>query len=154
MRIASHLSKFKRFDECRAKLDPLADFELWFWMGLSAGTTIVNAALHAAGITEENDYFAGQIPDVYVAAADGGTWQQKLAVDSDIIHVGFLRTNKPLPPALVDAFSAMEVIEHYRDPCVRGEEPITPKVIGDCDTAYRKVVALTRQIIETSTAPA
>ena len=44
MRIEAHIEKFKRFDALRSRFDPQADFELWYWMTLNAGTAIINAA--------------------------------------------------------------------------------------------------------------
>ena len=48
MKIASHREKITRLCILRERLDPLEDFELWFWAGMHAGTHAVNAALHDA----------------------------------------------------------------------------------------------------------
>ena len=58
MKVEAHVDKFKRFDSLRSRLDPQADFELWYWVTLNAGTAIINAALHAAGVTREDSSFA------------------------------------------------------------------------------------------------
>lgn len=50
MNTSSHLEKFERLRVLRAKLDPLEDFELWFWTTLTAGTNALNASLRLAGI--------------------------------------------------------------------------------------------------------
>ena len=65
MKVASHLEKIARLELLRARLDPLADFELWFWAGMTAGTHAVNAALHHAGITDDGDAYPSQ-PGVYL----------------------------------------------------------------------------------------
>lgn len=117
-------------------------------MSLNAGTTIINAALHAAEITEENDYFATQVVDVYARAADQGNLEYKIAFNSDLMHVGLPPLSAPLPPALAEAFDAMETIEGYRDHFVRGEESPTHEVVAACDSAYRKLVTITQRTVQ------
>ena len=60
MDIASHLEKVERFERARATLDPITEFEMWYWMSLSGGTSAVNAALHASKLTDDGDYFCTQ----------------------------------------------------------------------------------------------
>lgn len=146
VRIAEHIAKADRFEARRAELDPVDDFELWFWMGLSAGTALINAALHAAGITEENDRFATQVPDVYAVPGDR-EWSPKIAFSCDLIHVGLPAIESSLPSAIRRAFDAMEVIEHYRDPCVRGDHPVTKELIMQIDAAYNRCVGAAREVI-------
>jgi len=146
VRIAEHVAKADRFEARRAGLDPATDFELWFWMGLSAGTALINAALHAAGITKENNRFATQVPDVY-AVPDGRTWHPEIAFGSDLIHIGLPAIEQPLPPAVARAFEAMEVIEHLRDPCVRGDHPVTKELIMEVDAAYNRCAGAAREAI-------
>jgi len=72
MNVQSHLEKITRLESLRGRLDPLQDFELWFWAGMTAGTHAVNAALHHGGITASDDMYPTQ-PGVYlVAQPDGG----------------------------------------------------------------------------------
>lgn len=146
MRIAEHLAKAERFEALRARLDPGVDFELWFWMGLSAGTALINAALHAAGITDENDRFATQVPDVY-AVPDGSGWRPEIAFHCDLIHAGLPALDAVLPPAISRAFEAMEVIEHYRDPCVRGDHLVTEELIARLAMAYERCAGAAREAI-------
>jgi hypothetical protein len=49
MKVASHRKKIERLMALRQRLDPLEDFELWFWAGMTASTHAVNAAFHQAG---------------------------------------------------------------------------------------------------------
>lgn len=141
MKIKAHMEKWRRFDAARARFDPSKEFELWYWATLSGGTTIINAALHASGLTDENGYFATQIPEVYVVMTGVDEWRHALASRCDLIHVGLPPINDPLTPALQRAFDAMDVIEHYRDPCIRSDHPITADVTTACDRAYAEIVA-------------
>lgn len=147
MKIESHLEKWQRFDSARRRFDPAGDFELWYWATLSGGTTIINAALHAAGLTQENSYFTTQIPEVYAVTEGAGKWRPVIAFGCDVIHVGIPPVSGTLTPALQRAFDAMHVIEHYRDPCVRGDHPITPEVTKACDQAYADMVAAAQAAI-------
>jgi hypothetical protein len=144
MKIAAHLQKYRRFESLRQRLDPIDDFELWYWMGLSAGTTLINAALHRVGITEESDRFATQVPDVYAVPDGNGGWRHEIAERCDLIHVGLPALDVPLPSSLDDAFHAMERIERYRDPCVRGRHPITAELVREIERAYAQCTAAAR----------
>ena len=147
MKIEAHLEKWQRFDRVRARLDPTGEFELWYWATLSGGTTIINAALHASGLTEENRYFATQIPEVYAVMEGADKWRHSIGFRCDLIHVGIPPVEGLLTPALQRAFTAMGVIEHYRDPCIRGNHPITPEVTTACDQAYAEIVAAAQAAI-------
>ncbi|MCX4175144.1 MULTISPECIES: hypothetical protein [Paraburkholderia] len=52
MKVISHLDKVRRLAVLRQHLDPLADFELWFWSTLTASINVFNAALHLTGLTK------------------------------------------------------------------------------------------------------
>lgn len=139
MQVHAHLNKWKRFADVRERLDPHEDFELWYWATLSGGTALVNAALHCAGITEANELYATQIEGVY-AKLDGITgWHLELGHACDLIHVGMPALDRELPSDLEGAFSAMEVIERYRDRCVRSDAVITDSIVTTCEQAYRAV---------------
>jgi hypothetical protein len=147
MKIEAHVDKFKRFDTLRSRLDPLADFELWYWATLNGGTAIINAALHAAGVTREDSSFATQIPNVYSVVGRDGTRHLEHVFGVDIIHVGMPKIDSPLPPAIATAFSEMQIIEEFRDPCVREDRPITREVIDACSSAYTKCVGAARSLV-------
>jgi hypothetical protein len=67
-----------------------------------------------------------------------------LARRCDLIHIGLPEINDPLPPWIAKAYEAMEVIERYRDPCVRGDRPITPALIAECEASYQEIVRACR----------
>jgi hypothetical protein len=148
MRIVAHIEKFRRFDSLRSRFDPKADFELWYWMTLNAGTAIINAALHAAGVTREHDSFATQIANVYSVGGPDGKRYLEYVFGVDIIHVGMPKIEKALPPAIATAFSAMEIIEEYRDPCIREDRPLTDDIIRACSDAYAKCVAAAKSVVD------
>ncbi len=153
MKVAAHLSKLERFEAVRRRLDPYDDFEMWYWMSLSGGTAIINAALHCAGLTDENRYFATQVPDVYVVVSIDGTWRSVLARRCDLIHIGLPEVRDPLPPWIAKAYAAMEVLENHRDPCVRGDRPVTPELIAECDSSYHEIVHACRTAITNGRCP-
>jgi len=146
--IAGHLEKVRRFDRVRGRLDPVGDFELWFWMSMSGGTNAINAALHAIGATDGGEYFCTQAVDVYLEReAASGAWKPAIRFGCDIIHVGMPALDKPIPPALARACRAMEVLEEARDPSVRGDRAVTAELIAACDAAYRDCLALAGQVL-------
>jgi len=147
MRIAAHLEKAKRMDAVRERLDPLEDFERWFWMSLCGGTHAINAALHRVGATDDGDYFCTQSVDVYLEPAGAEGWKHSLRYGCDIVHVGMPKVEAPLPAALQQACDAMLVLEELRDPCIRGDAPITPQVVSAVDNAYRTCLRLTEGVI-------
>ena len=157
MDIASHLEKLKRFEHARILLDPETEFEMWYWMALSGGTSAINAALHAAQLTDDGDYFTTQSVDVYM---QGGThdkpasWTPKFMWDVDVIHIHLPEISKPLTPALKQAYAAMQVLEDVRDPCVRGDKKITKKIIREVDAAYKTTVTLCQGVIDEATSKA
>jgi hypothetical protein len=146
MKVEAHLDKFERFEAYRRQFDPLEDFELWYWSLLSAGTTLINAALHVNGITRAEDAFATQVPDVY-AVPDAAGWRYELRYLTDLIHVGMPKLDVTLPAALRTAFHEMEIIERYRDPCVRSNQAVTAEVVDTIAAAYRRCIEATRQAL-------
>ena len=150
MDIASHLEKLERFERARHKLDPEMEFEMWYWMSLSGGTNAINAALHAAKLTADGDYFPTQSVDVYLQGGrhdEPQSWKPKFMWDVDVIHIHMPDVSKPLTPKLEQAYAAMQVLEDVRDPCVRGGRKITKKIVREVDAAYTAAVALCREIV-------
>lgn len=143
MHIADHALKISRLDALRGRLDPLADFELWFWATMSAGTHAVNAALHAAGVTRESAAFAMQ-PGVYLVAQGDGTLAPAVAPLGDVLHVGRPPIEAKVPADVEALMHAMEEIEQYRDPCVRGGQRPTPAIVQTCEDAFARCLALLR----------
>jgi hypothetical protein len=147
MHIASHLEKIERYESARRRLDPLEDFELWFWATMCSGTNAVNAALHHAGITPAESAFPSQ-PGVYHVPAAQGEPVAVLKELGDVLHVGRPAIKAPVPADIAAMMKAMDRIEAYRDPCTRGEMDINPQVVADCETAYADSVALMKQRLQ------
>jgi hypothetical protein len=147
MKIEAHLEKFNRFDRLLSQLDAEADFELWYWAILNAGTAIINAALHRAGVTREDNSFATQIPNIYSVPGPNGTRHLEYRFDVDLIHVGMPKIDSPLLSPLAAAFSEMRTIEEFRDPCIRQDRPATPDVIRTCSSAYAKCIAAAKSVV-------
>ncbi|MBP0619624.1 hypothetical protein [Cupriavidus consociatus] len=141
MKVRSHQEKIGRLQALRARLDPQQDFGLWFWAGMTAGTHAVNAALHHAGVTLDEDRFPTQ-PGVYLVPQPDGSLRPAFGPLGDVLHVGRPKVEAPVPADIAAMMAAMEEIEHYRDPCLReGLEP-TPAIAGVCDAALRRCLAL------------
>jgi hypothetical protein len=148
VKLAAHLEKVKRMDAVRGRLDPVEDFELWFWMSMCGGTHALNAALHRVGATDDGEYFCTQSVDVYLERGDqAGDWRHSLRYGCDIIHVGMPKVDAPIPAPLQEACDAMLVLEALRDPCIRGEAAITPQVVAAVDNAYRTCLRLTESVV-------
>ena len=141
MMIPAHLDKIRRLEAVRGRLDPLDDFELWFWAGMHAGTHAVNAALHHAGLTREEASFATQ-PGVYLVPRPDAPPDCTPRPLADVLHVGRPEVPGPIPAEVSALMHAMEVIEHYRDPCVRGDRLPTAEIVGECESALRQVFRL------------
>ncbi len=149
MKIEAHLAKFARFEAFRRQFDPIEDFDLWYWCLLSAGTTLINAALHAARVTRAENLFATQVPDVY-AVPDAQGWHHEIAFLTDLIHVGLPEMDAELPQPLQTAFHEMALIERYRDPCVRGDHAITHEIASEIAAAYDRCIVAAREVVDTS----
>jgi len=143
MNVASHMEKIAKIEALRTRLDPMDDFELWFWAAMNAGTHAVNAALHHAGITRSDDVFPTQ-PGVYLAPTRDGSLAPVFHPLGDVLHVGRPKIDAPVPDDIADMMHAMEVVEHHRDPCVRGERSPTRAITEECDAALRRCLALLR----------
>lgn len=141
MNIASHLDKIDRFEKLRARLDPMEDFELWFWSAMNAGTNAVNAALHHAAVTRADDVFPTQ-PGVYLVPGKNGALVPGFHPLGDVLHVGRPKIEAPIPDDVAAMMQAMEIIEHHRDPCIRGEREPTREIAAECDQALGRCLAL------------
>lgn len=147
MNVAAHLEKIERFEDLRRRLDKENDFALWFWVLMNSGTNALNAALHSAGITEAGDYYPVQ-PGVYLEPGyPPGTFTPVMRPLGDVIHTDRPRIEVELPPDLRRMVKAMEIIESYRDPCIRFGREATVEVIASCEAAYLECVALARKVI-------
>ena len=139
MNVASHLEKIRKLEALRARLDPMEDFELWFWTAMNAGTQAVNAALHDAGVTRTDDVFPTQ-PGVYLVPQPDATLKPSFHPLGDILHVGRPKVEGAIPDDIAEMMRKMEVIEHHRDPCIRGEREPTRAIADECEQALRRVL--------------
>ena len=141
MNVASHLEKIRKLEALRARLDPLEDFELWFWSAMHAGTHAVNAALHHSGITRDDDVFPTQ-PGVYLVPQPDASVLAAFRPLGDVLHVGRPKIEVPVPPDVAAMMQAMEIIEHHRDPCIRGEREPTRAIADECQRALLRCLEL------------
>jgi hypothetical protein len=141
MNVASHKEKIDKLMALRQRLDPLEDFEMWFWAGMTAGTHAVNAALHQAGVTRDDDKFPTQ-PHVYLSRQPDGCLKSAFGPLGDVLHVGRPKVEDPIPADVATMMEQMEVIEHYRDPCLRDGVAPSAEIAARCDAALRRCMDL------------
>lgn len=142
MLVSSHLEKIDRFEAAMARLDPLADFELWFWSVMVSGTNAVNAALHMAGVTPAEPAYPSQ-PGVY-HVPDGDGYRPVLKPLGDVLHVGRPPIQATVPADIHLMMEAMEKIEAFRDPCTRGDTEPSAQIVEQCGAAYGDCMRLLR----------
>lgn len=144
MNIAGHIEKIERLNALRERLQPIDDFELWFWAGMTAGTHAVNAALHHARITDDADMFATQ-PGVYLVQATDGSWKPAFRDPGDVLHVGRPKIEGPIPADIAAMMHEMEIVETHRDPCTRGTRVPTDAIVQECRQALDRCFKLLRE---------
>lgn len=135
MKIASHIDKVHRMAALRTRLDPLADFELWFWTTLTASTNIYNATLHLIGLTRDDPVFS-TIPGVHVAKQPDGRYARELHGLGDVSHVGWPELEGDVPPMVRQLEHTIHKIEQHRDPCIRGDRIPTQAIVDECEQAF------------------
>lgn len=135
MKVPSHVEKVERLTALRRRLDPLDDFELWYWATLTAGTNMLNACLHRAGLTKDDPIFS-TIPGVHWVRQDDGSYVRELRGPGDISHVGWPPIEGRKPEYVTRLEHALEQIEAYRDPCIRKDKPISKAIVEDCESAF------------------
>jgi hypothetical protein len=96
MKVISHLDKARRLAVLRQHLDPLADFELWFWSTLTASINVFNAALHLTGLTRDDPVFS-TIPGVHVVKQPDGSYAREPRGLGDVSHVGWPEIEGEVP---------------------------------------------------------
>ncbi|BDD91942.1 hypothetical protein PanNE5_13820 [Pandoraea sp. NE5] len=139
MKVISHLDKIRRMGALRKRLDPLADFELWFWTTLTASTNVFNATLHLMGITRDDPVFS-TIPGVHVVKQPDGTYARELRGLGDVSHVGWPKIEGDVPEIIRQIERAVCAIEHYRDPCIRGDRAPTKATVDECEQAFGQIM--------------
>jgi hypothetical protein len=146
MKIASHADKINRLLALRQRLDPLEDFELWYWAGLTAGTNIWNASLHAAGLTSEARIFS-TIPGVHVVPQEDGSYRRELRGPGDVSHVGWPPIPGEMPSHIQSLEAALHALEEHRDPCLRGDRLPSPSIVEECNQALAQAVAVYEALV-------
>lgn len=141
MNVDAHMEKIARLESLRTRLDPLADFELWFWAGMTAGTHAVNAVLHHVNVTASDDVYPTQ-PGVYLVPQPDGMLSAEFCPLGDVLHVGRPPIEAAMPEDVASMMHLMEIIEHHRDPCVREGVVPTAAIVEQCDTALRECLRL------------
>jgi hypothetical protein len=135
VKIAAHADKVVRMTALRRRLDPLRDFELWYWTSLTAGTNMWNATLHAAGLTSEERVYS-TIPGVHVVPQPDGTYRRELRGPGDVSHVGWPPVPGDMPAHIRELEAALHALEEHRDPCLRGDRQPTQAVVDECEQAF------------------
>jgi hypothetical protein len=135
------MQKIAKLEALRARLDPMQDFELWFWTGMTVGTHALNSALHQAGATVAEDAFATQ-PGAYLVPQQDGSLAARFRPLGDVLHVGRPRVEAAVPADIVAMMHELEVIESYRDPCLREGLPRSQAIVDECDAALRRCLDL------------
>ena len=146
MKISSHADKIHRLLQLRERLDPLQDFELWYWSSLTAGTNIWNAALHACGLTSEDRAFS-TIPGVHVVPQADGGWRRELRGPGDVSHVGWPQIPGDMPAPIKRLEAALHALEEHRDPCLRADRTPTPAIVAECERALSQAIAVYQALV-------
>ncbi|WP_405911722.1 hypothetical protein OG760_02705 [Streptomyces sp. NBC_00963] len=141
MKIAGHRGKFDRLVALRQRLDPIEDFELWYWTTLTACTNAYNAAVHDAGLTVAEGAFS-TIPGMYVVPDTDGSFHRELRELGDVSHVGWPPVDGDKPDDIVLLEHAIHRIEVFRDPCLRGNRRPDAAVAAECDDAFAVVTSV------------
>lgn len=128
MKIDEHLEKARAFERSLAKLDPVADTELYVVFLMRACTNRLNAALHTIGITSESLPGGGRIGDL------NHTYKPKLDTTP--------------PEELRPVFERLSYIEELRADFVRGPKLLTEKEVAECRTAHADITTRTDRILE------
>ena len=153
MKVAAHADKVQRLAALRARLDPLQDFELWYWTSLTAGTNMLNATLHLAGLTSDERVFS-TIPGVHVVPQPDGSWRRELRGPGDVSHVGWPPIEGTIPPHIRALEDALHALEEHRDPCLRGDRQPTPAIVAECERAFGQVKSIFDEALRAQAEPA
>lgn len=146
MQIASHSEKIERLLSLKHRLDPLEDFELWYWTCLTAGTNMWNASLHTLGFTSADRAFS-TIPGVHVVPQADGTFQRKLRGPGDVSHVGWPTIPGNMPANILQLEGALHALETHRDPCLRGTRQPTQAIVDECDAAMASAQSVYQSVV-------
>jgi hypothetical protein len=144
-------------------MNPQDDFELWMWASMTAATNALNAALHASGLTQEDDAYSYNAVGIYVVPPKIlHEWRKELRPLGDLIHITLSSADRKvrndrrpaplaLPPALNKAAEHVQILEDFRDSCVRGMQPITATDVAQCQSAFDDALHLFSTFIKDAT---
>ena len=147
MHVDDHLTKIKRLERQRAKIDRIEDCEMWYWATLNAGVHAMNAALHAVGATKDDPWSAHNVPIYHVASRKPGGWEPALKPLGDIEHVDSPEMEAIIPASLKKAGVALRKMEHLREPILRGDAKVSNAMLDRMDALYQECLTVTRQAI-------
>ena len=128
MKINDHLEKADAFERSLAKLDPIADTELFVVFLMRACTNRLNAVLHGLDFTTEAPAGNGRIGDL------NHTYKPKL--------------DTAPPEELRPAFERLSYIEELRTDFVRGPKLLTETEVAECRAAHAEITARISRIFE------
>ena len=148
MLVDDHLQKIERLERSRTKLDPLSDYELWYFSILTTGMHAINAALHVLGVTMAEDCFAHNVPVYVCAEPKTGTWQAVIRPFGDLEHVEGDEIKSMIPSALEPACEALLVLESLRDASLRDDIQVTTELVNKIQEAYDVCLRNVRDVIE------
>jgi hypothetical protein len=147
MKVACHVDKVNRLTALRSRLDPLQDFELWYWASLTAGTNMLNATLHLEGLTSDERVFS-TIPGVHVVPQPDGSFRRELRGPGDVSHVGWPAIEGNVPAHVRALEDALHKLEEHRDPCLRGDRAPSPVIVQECDECFGKAQSIYSQVLQ------
>lgn len=148
MEIERHLEKIQGYEDVISRLDPIDDFELWFWAQLNSATNALNAALHHLKVTEPGPCFSHQIPGVFVEPEPvDGEWKKVIVAPGDIIHIGFPPISQEIPECIEPLNKELETLEDFRETHVRGGEAAGDEEVEICRQAYARCMSVFRDIM-------
>lgn len=128
MKISAHLEKADAFERSLARLDPVADTELFVVFLMRACTNRLNAALHALDFTTEATAGNGRI--------------------GDLNHTYKPRLDTAPPEELRPVFERLSHIEELRADFVRGPRLLTETEVAECRAAHAEITARINRIFE------
>ena len=146
MNVEDHRNKARRMGAVRDKLDPLEDYELWYWASLGAGMNLFNGALHHLGVTVAEDCFAHNLPVYIRAGATPGTFEPVLRPSGDLEHVDG-DDDGLIPPQLDAAAEALRRLEAVRDGGVRGDLEISADMVSRVEADYRRCLTCAERVL-------
>lgn len=138
MKTTSHLEKIERLCRFRHRLEPLQDFELWYWTTLTASTNALNACYHLCGLTPADPVFS-TIPGVHVVQQPDGSYARALRGPGDVSHLHWPVIDGFKPEALKALEHAIESIESHRDPCLRGDRHPSREIVNEVESSFQTV---------------